>query len=62
MCVYPQVAVLGGGNGLSTDLVQGCCAVLREQDVEHSLLTKCENITNKMMQDVTQVVERAKGF
>ncbi|KAM9519346.1 LOW QUALITY PROTEIN: SWI/SNF-related matrix-associated actin-dependent regulator of chromatin subfamily A containing DEAD/H box 1b [Salvelinus alpinus] len=56
------VAVLDRGNGLSTDLVQGCCVVLREQDVARSLLTKCENITNKMMQDVTQVVERDKGF
>jgi hypothetical protein len=56
------VAVLDGGNGLSTDLVQGYCVVLREQDVARSLLTKCENITNKMMQDVTQAVERDKGF
>ncbi|CDQ60986.1 unnamed protein product [Oncorhynchus mykiss] len=27
------VAVFNGGNSLSTDLVQGCCVVLREQDV-----------------------------
>ncbi|CAB1318437.1 unnamed protein product, partial [Coregonus sp. 'balchen'] len=55
------VTVLDGGNGLSTDLVQGCCVVLWKQDVVRSLLTKCENITNKMRQDVTQVVERDKG-
>uniref|UniRef100_A0A8C7LA41 SNF2 related chromatin remodeling ATPase with DExD box 1b n=1 Tax=Oncorhynchus kisutch TaxID=8019 RepID=A0A8C7LA41_ONCKI len=49
------------GNGLSTDLVQGCRVVLRERDVVRSLMTKCEKIANKMMQDVTQVVERDKG-
>uniref|UniRef100_A0A673WLJ8 DNA helicase n=1 Tax=Salmo trutta TaxID=8032 RepID=A0A673WLJ8_SALTR len=48
-------------NGLSTDLVQGCRVVLRERDVVRSLMTKCEKIANKMMQDVTQVVERDKG-
>uniref|UniRef100_A0A673WWD0 DNA helicase n=1 Tax=Salmo trutta TaxID=8032 RepID=A0A673WWD0_SALTR len=52
---------LDRGNGLSTDLVQGCRVVLRERDVVRSLMTKCEKIANKMMQDVTQVVERDKG-
>ncbi|XP_035628050.1 SWI/SNF-related matrix-associated actin-dependent regulator of chromatin subfamily A containing DEAD/H box 1b isoform X2 [Oncorhynchus keta] len=52
---------LDKGNGLSTDLVQGCRVVLREWDVVRSLMTKCEKIANKMMQDVTQVVERDKG-
>ncbi|CAB1332860.1 unnamed protein product [Coregonus sp. 'balchen'] len=55
------VDALDRGNGLSTDLVQGCRVVLRERDVVRSLMTKCEKITNKMMQDVTQVVERDKG-
>uniref|UniRef100_A0A4W5P0S0 DNA helicase n=1 Tax=Hucho hucho TaxID=62062 RepID=A0A4W5P0S0_9TELE len=43
------------------NLVWGCRVVLRERDVVRSLMTKCEKITNKMMQDVTQVVERDKG-
>uniref|UniRef100_A0A8C7UT64 DNA helicase n=1 Tax=Oncorhynchus mykiss TaxID=8022 RepID=A0A8C7UT64_ONCMY len=53
--------IMNSGNGLSTDLVQGCRVVLRERDVVRSLMTKCEKIANKMMQDVTQVVERDKG-
>uniref|UniRef100_A0A8C7LHK4 DNA helicase n=1 Tax=Oncorhynchus kisutch TaxID=8019 RepID=A0A8C7LHK4_ONCKI len=53
--------IMNLGNGLSTDLVQGCRVVLRERDVVRSLMTKCEKIANKMMQDVTQVVERDKG-
>uniref|UniRef100_A0A8C8ICK4 DNA helicase n=1 Tax=Oncorhynchus tshawytscha TaxID=74940 RepID=A0A8C8ICK4_ONCTS len=53
--------IMNSWNGLSTDLVQGCRVVLRERDVVRSLMTKCEKIANKMMQDVTQVVERDKG-
>lgn len=59
--MFPQCDALDRGNGLSTDLVQGCRVVLRERDVVRSLMTKCEKIANKMMQDVTQVVERDKG-
>uniref|UniRef100_A0A8C7V3V9 DNA helicase n=1 Tax=Oncorhynchus mykiss TaxID=8022 RepID=A0A8C7V3V9_ONCMY len=36
-------------------------SVTLERDVVRSLMTKCEKIANKMMQDVTQVVERDKG-
>ncbi|KAJ8009760.1 hypothetical protein DPEC_G00094870 [Dallia pectoralis] len=31
------------------------------RDVVRSLMTQCENITNKMMQDVSQVMERDTG-
>ncbi|KAJ7987207.1 hypothetical protein DPEC_G00336350 [Dallia pectoralis] len=55
------VAALDRGNGLSSELLQGCRVVLMGRDVVRSLMTQCENITNKMMQDVSQVMERDTG-
>ncbi|XP_019908993.2 SWI/SNF-related matrix-associated actin-dependent regulator of chromatin subfamily A containing DEAD/H box 1b isoform X2 [Esox lucius] len=55
------VAALDRGNGLSAELLQGCRVVLRGRDVVRCLMTKCENITSKMMQDVAQVMERDTG-
>ncbi|KAJ8009761.1 hypothetical protein DPEC_G00094880 [Dallia pectoralis] len=56
-----RVAALDRGNGLSSELLQGCRVVLMGRDVVRSLMTQCENITNKMMQDVSQVMERDTG-
>ncbi|MFT7817869.1 SWI/SNF-related matrix-associated actin-dependent regulator of chromatin subfamily A containing DEAD/H box 1B-like [Arapaima gigas] len=49
------------GNGLSSELLWGCRMVLKEREVVLGLMTKCENISRKMMADVTQVIERGVG-
>ncbi|KAM6965442.1 SWI/SNF-related matrix-associated actin-dependent regulator of chromatin subfamily A containing DEAD/H box 1A-like [Aplochiton taeniatus] len=48
-------------SGLSMDLLLGCRVVLKERTVVEGLMSKCETITNKIVKDVTQVVEKGPG-
>ncbi|XP_072570462.1 SWI/SNF-related matrix-associated actin-dependent regulator of chromatin subfamily A containing DEAD/H box 1b [Paramormyrops kingsleyae] len=49
------------GNGLSPELVWGCRMVLKEREVVLGLMSKCERISQKMVHDVTKVIERGAG-
>ncbi|KAJ7994380.1 hypothetical protein DPEC_G00265260 [Dallia pectoralis] len=44
--------------GLSSDLLLGCRVVLRERAVVQGLMSKCETISDKMMKEVTRVVDQ----
>ncbi|KAK2871332.1 hypothetical protein Q8A67_023859 [Cirrhinus molitorella] len=49
------------GNGLSTELLAGCREVLKEREVVKGLMSKCEKISVKLIQDVTQVMNKGPG-
>ncbi|XP_054895897.1 SWI/SNF-related matrix-associated actin-dependent regulator of chromatin subfamily A containing DEAD/H box 1A isoform X2 [Poeciliopsis prolifica] len=49
------------GNGLSDDLMHGCKVVLKERKVILGLMSKCQTISIKMVQRVTEVMERGTG-
>uniref|UniRef100_A0A673H364 DNA helicase n=1 Tax=Sinocyclocheilus rhinocerous TaxID=307959 RepID=A0A673H364_9TELE len=49
------------GNGLSTELLTGCREVLKEREVVKGLMSKCEEISVKLIQDVTQVMNKGPG-
>ncbi|XP_058645047.1 SWI/SNF-related matrix-associated actin-dependent regulator of chromatin subfamily A containing DEAD/H box 1b isoform X2 [Onychostoma macrolepis] len=48
-------------NGLSTELLAGCREVLKERGVVKGLMSKCEEISVKLIQDVTQVMNKGPG-
>uniref|UniRef100_A0A671R0I0 DNA helicase n=1 Tax=Sinocyclocheilus anshuiensis TaxID=1608454 RepID=A0A671R0I0_9TELE len=43
------------GNCLSTELLTGCREVLKEREVVKGLMSKCEEISVKLIQDLTQI-------
>ncbi|KAM3867467.1 SWI/SNF-related matrix-associated actin-dependent regulator of chromatin subfamily A containing DEAD/H box 1A [Diretmus argenteus] len=47
--------------GLSVDLLLGCRVVLKERSVILRLMSRCETIASKMVQQVTQVMETRVG-
>ncbi|XP_057177872.1 SWI/SNF-related matrix-associated actin-dependent regulator of chromatin subfamily A containing DEAD/H box 1b isoform X3 [Triplophysa rosa] len=49
------------GNSLSTRLLAGCRDVLKEREVVKGLMSKCEEISEKLIQDVTQVLNKGSG-
>ncbi|XP_056592207.1 SWI/SNF-related matrix-associated actin-dependent regulator of chromatin subfamily A containing DEAD/H box 1b [Triplophysa dalaica] len=49
------------GNSLSTGLLAGCRDVLKEREVVKGLMSKCEEISEKLIQDVTQVLNKGSG-
>ncbi|KAJ8287081.1 hypothetical protein GJAV_G00047440 [Gymnothorax javanicus] len=49
------------GNGLSLELLHGCRRVIRERDVILGLMTRCEDVTEKMTRTVTQVIKGGEG-
>ncbi|XP_016108599.1 SWI/SNF-related matrix-associated actin-dependent regulator of chromatin subfamily A containing DEAD/H box 1b [Sinocyclocheilus grahami] len=49
------------GNCLSTELLTGCREVLKEREVVKGLMSKCEEISVKLIQDVTQVMNKGPG-
>ncbi|XP_051765079.1 SWI/SNF-related matrix-associated actin-dependent regulator of chromatin subfamily A containing DEAD/H box 1b isoform X2 [Ctenopharyngodon idella] len=49
------------GNGLSTELLAGCREVLKEREVVKGLMSKCEEISVKLIQDVTQMMNNGPG-
>ncbi|XP_055064775.2 SWI/SNF-related matrix-associated actin-dependent regulator of chromatin subfamily A containing DEAD/H box 1b [Misgurnus anguillicaudatus] len=49
------------GSGLSTELLAGCREVLKEREVVKELMSKCEEISGKLVQDVTQVLNKGLG-
>lgn len=49
------------GNGLSTELLAGCREVLKEREVVKGLMSKCEEISVKLIQDVTQMMNNGLG-
>ncbi|PWA15892.1 hypothetical protein CCH79_00008945 [Gambusia affinis] len=49
------------GNGLSDDLMHGCKVVLKERKVILGLMSKCQTISLKMVQRVTEVMESGTG-
>uniref|UniRef100_A0A3B5L384 DNA helicase n=1 Tax=Xiphophorus couchianus TaxID=32473 RepID=A0A3B5L384_9TELE len=49
------------GNGLSDDLMHGCKVVLKERKVILGLMSKCQTISTKMVQRVTEVMESGTG-
>ncbi|XP_043106736.1 SWI/SNF-related matrix-associated actin-dependent regulator of chromatin subfamily A containing DEAD/H box 1b isoform X2 [Puntigrus tetrazona] len=53
--------VMHRGNGLSTELLAGCREVLKEREVVKGLMSKCEDISVKLIQDVTQVMNKGPG-
>ncbi|XP_068617188.1 SWI/SNF-related matrix-associated actin-dependent regulator of chromatin subfamily A containing DEAD/H box 1A [Brachionichthys hirsutus] len=55
------VDVFHKNNGLSFDLMLGCKVVLKERKVVRGLMTKCEKISLKMVQQVTEVMEKGTG-
>uniref|UniRef100_A0A671R0F5 DNA helicase n=1 Tax=Sinocyclocheilus anshuiensis TaxID=1608454 RepID=A0A671R0F5_9TELE len=44
------------GNCLSTELLTGCREVLKEREVVKGLMSKCEEISVKLIQDLTQIL------
>ncbi|TRY68060.1 hypothetical protein DNTS_003641 [Danionella cerebrum] len=48
-------------NGLSSELLTGCREVLKEREVVKDLMSKCEEISIKLVQDVTQVMNKRQG-
>lgn len=55
-----QVEVFHKNNGLSDSLMLGCRVVLKERKVVLGLMSKCETISSKMVQQVTEVIEKGK--
>uniref|UniRef100_A0A8C1E686 DNA helicase n=1 Tax=Cyprinus carpio carpio TaxID=630221 RepID=A0A8C1E686_CYPCA len=49
------------GNGLSTELLTGCREVLKEREVVKGLMSKCDEISVKLIKDVTQVMNKGPG-
>uniref|UniRef100_A0A1A7YM30 DNA helicase n=1 Tax=Iconisemion striatum TaxID=60296 RepID=A0A1A7YM30_9TELE len=49
------------GNGLSEHLLSGCKVVLKERRIVLGLMSKCETISSKMVQQVTEVMESGSG-
>ncbi|XP_067289723.1 SWI/SNF-related matrix-associated actin-dependent regulator of chromatin subfamily A containing DEAD/H box 1b isoform X2 [Pseudorasbora parva] len=49
------------GNGLSAELLAGCREVLKEREVVKGLMSKCEEISVKLIQDVTQMMNKGPG-
>ncbi|KAK7120341.1 hypothetical protein R3I94_020366 [Phoxinus phoxinus] len=49
------------GNGLSIELLAGCREVLKEREVVKGLMSKCEEISVKLIQDVTQMMNNGPG-
>ncbi|KAK5871080.1 hypothetical protein PBY51_003981 [Eleginops maclovinus] len=52
------VDVFNKSNGLSETLLIGCKAVLKERKVVLGLMSKCQTISSKMVDRVTEVMER----
>ncbi|CAL8344834.1 unnamed protein product [Lota lota] len=48
-------------NGLTEDLLVGCKVVLKERSAVQSLMSKCENISSKMVKQVTQIMTKGVG-
>ncbi|XP_051924566.1 SWI/SNF-related matrix-associated actin-dependent regulator of chromatin subfamily A containing DEAD/H box 1A [Hippocampus zosterae] len=48
-------------NGLSEDLVLGCKTVLKGRNIVRGLMSKCETISSKMVQQVTEVMQAGTG-
>uniref|UniRef100_A0A8C2I0T7 DNA helicase n=1 Tax=Cyprinus carpio TaxID=7962 RepID=A0A8C2I0T7_CYPCA len=53
--------VMHRGNGLSTELLTGCREVLKEREVVKGLMSKCDEISVKLIKDVTQVMNKGPG-
>ncbi|XP_026075231.1 SWI/SNF-related matrix-associated actin-dependent regulator of chromatin subfamily A containing DEAD/H box 1b isoform X5 [Carassius auratus] len=49
------------GNGLSTELLTGCREVLKEREVVKGLMSRCEEISVKLIKDVTKVMNNGPG-
>uniref|UniRef100_A0A4W5LIT3 DNA helicase n=1 Tax=Hucho hucho TaxID=62062 RepID=A0A4W5LIT3_9TELE len=47
--------------GLSVELLLGCRVVLRERAVVQGLMSKCQNISGKMVKGVNQVIDKGMG-
>uniref|UniRef100_A0A8C7CT78 DNA helicase n=1 Tax=Oncorhynchus kisutch TaxID=8019 RepID=A0A8C7CT78_ONCKI len=47
--------------GLSVELLLGCRVVLRERAVVRGLMSKCQNISGKMVKGVSQVIDNGMG-
>ncbi|XP_036835260.1 SWI/SNF-related matrix-associated actin-dependent regulator of chromatin subfamily A containing DEAD/H box 1A isoform X2 [Oncorhynchus mykiss] len=47
--------------GLSVELLLGCRVVLRERAVVQGLMSKCQNISGKMVKGVSQVIDNGMG-
>lgn len=56
-----QIEVFHKENGLSEDLLMGCRVVLKERKVVLGLMSKCETISSKMVQQVTKLMEKGMG-
>ncbi|KAJ3603798.1 hypothetical protein NHX12_028539 [Muraenolepis orangiensis] len=48
-------------NGLTEDLVFGAKVVLKERSAVQSLMSKCQNISSKMVNQVTQMMTKGAG-
>uniref|UniRef100_A0A8C7CU34 SNF2 related chromatin remodeling ATPase with DExD box 1a n=1 Tax=Oncorhynchus kisutch TaxID=8019 RepID=A0A8C7CU34_ONCKI len=48
--------------GLSVELLLGCRVVLRERAVVRGLMSKCQNISGKMVKGVSQVIDNEAPF
>ncbi|XP_024273002.1 SWI/SNF-related matrix-associated actin-dependent regulator of chromatin subfamily A containing DEAD/H box 1A isoform X2 [Oncorhynchus tshawytscha] len=47
--------------GLSVELLLGCRVVLRERAVVRGLMSKCQNISGRMVKGVSQVIDNGMG-
>ncbi|XP_019408735.1 PREDICTED: SWI/SNF-related matrix-associated actin-dependent regulator of chromatin subfamily A containing DEAD/H box 1 isoform X2 [Crocodylus porosus] len=51
------VSKMSKTNGLSEDIIWNCKTLLRERDVVLKLMNKCEDISNKLTNQVTRITE-----
>ena len=56
-----QKEVLHKENGLTEELLVGCKVVLKERSAVQSLMSKCTNISSKMVKQVTQIMTKGVG-
>ena len=56
-----QKELLNKDNGLTEDLLIGCKVVLKERSAVQSLMSKCTNISSKMVKQVTQIMTKGVG-
>ncbi|XP_019381861.1 PREDICTED: SWI/SNF-related matrix-associated actin-dependent regulator of chromatin subfamily A containing DEAD/H box 1 isoform X2 [Gavialis gangeticus] len=55
------VSKMSKTNGLSEDIIWNCKTLLRERDVVLKLMNKCEDISNKLTNQVTRITEDGGG-
>ncbi|CAL8331164.1 unnamed protein product [Arctogadus glacialis] len=53
--------ILRKENGLTEELLVGCKVVLKERSAVQSLMSKCTNISSKMVKQVTQIMTKGVG-